>query len=36
MFVSLFDNPFHLLVWAAVLVLVMIPAAIALRVWMRE
>lgn len=33
MFISLFANPTHLLMLAGVLILVIIPAVIAFRVW---
>jgi hypothetical protein len=36
MFLSPFINRLHLTLWIALLVLVVIPAAIALRVWLRD
>ncbi len=36
MLISLFAKPLHLFILAAALIFVIIPAAIALRVWMRE
>jgi hypothetical protein len=36
MFLSPFMNRLHLDLWIALLVLVVIPAAIALRVWLRD
>jgi len=34
-FISLFANPTHLLILAGILILVVIPAVIAFRVWAR-
>jgi hypothetical protein len=36
MFLSPFINRLHLTLWIALLVLVVIPSAIALRVWLRD
>jgi hypothetical protein len=36
MFLSPFVNRMHLAIWIALLVLVVIPAAVALRVWLRD
>ena len=36
MFLSPFINRLHLTLWIALLVLVVLPAAVALRVWLRD
>jgi hypothetical protein len=36
MFLSPFIDRLHLAIWIALLVLVVIPAAVALRVWLRD
>jgi hypothetical protein len=36
MFLSPFINRLHLAIWIALLVLVVIPATVALRVWLRD